>query len=93
MTEAISFEFVFDLLLATSVLVIAWRVIEVEGLLEGIVLFNAFGLLMALCWMRLDAPDVALAEVAVGTGVTGALLLSSLAKLRGVQPANSENEE
>jgi uncharacterized MnhB-related membrane protein len=50
-------------------------------LFEGVVLFVAFGLLMALCWMRLGAPDVALAEAAIGAGLTGALLMSSLARL------------
>ena len=49
------------------------------------VLFIAFGLLMALAWMRLRAPDIALAEAAVGSGITGALLLSGLARLRRLE--------
>jgi len=36
---------------------------------------------MALSWVRLDAPDVALAEAAIGAGLTGALLLAALARL------------
>jgi uncharacterized MnhB-related membrane protein len=46
------------------------------------VLFIAFGLLMALAWVRLDAPDIALAEAAIGAGLTGAILLAALARLK-----------
>lgn len=37
--------------------------------------FIALGALTALVWARLAAPDVALAEAAIGAGLTGALLL------------------
>jgi multisubunit Na+/H+ antiporter MnhB subunit len=40
-------------------------------------MFIAFGLLMALAWVRLDAIDIALAEAAIGAGITGALLLDA----------------
>jgi uncharacterized MnhB-related membrane protein len=71
----------FDGLLAASLLWLAWRVLSTPRLFEAVVLFVAFGLLMALCWMRLAAPDVALAEAAIGAGLTGALLMSALARL------------
>lgn len=51
-------------------------------LFKAIVLFVAFGLLMTLAWVRLDAPDIALVEAAIGAGLTGALFLATLAKLR-----------
>jgi uncharacterized MnhB-related membrane protein len=35
------------------------------------------GLFVTLMWIRLDAWDVAIAEAAIGAGLTGALLLSS----------------
>jgi uncharacterized MnhB-related membrane protein len=39
-------------------------------------------MLMALAWVRLSAPDVALAEAALGSGVTGALLLAAFNRLQ-----------
>jgi uncharacterized MnhB-related membrane protein len=72
---------VFDALLAGALLWLAWRVSSTPRLFEAVVLFVAFGLLMALSWMRLGAPDVALAEAAIGAGLTGALLMSALARL------------
>ncbi|MEE4110377.1 MAG: DUF4040 domain-containing protein [Halieaceae bacterium] len=71
----------FDALLVLALLATAWRVVSTQRLFEAIVLFVAFGLLMALCWMRLAAPDVALAEAAIGAGLTGALLMAALARL------------
>ncbi len=40
--------------------------------------FVALGLVLALTWFRLAAPDLALAEAAVGSGLTGALMLAAL---------------
>lgn len=71
----------FDALLALALLWLGWRVVAAAKLFEAVVLFVAFGLLMALCWMRLSAPDVALAEAAIGAGLTGALLMSAIARL------------
>lgn len=76
---------VFDLVLVLALLWLAWRALAAADLFKGIVLFIAFGLLMTLAWMRLRAPDIALAEAAVGSGITGALLLSGLARLRRLE--------
>lgn len=72
----------FDALLALTLLWSAWQVLTSRDLFKGIVFFIAFGLIMALTWVRLDAPDVALAEAAIGAGLTGALFLGALSRLR-----------
>jgi multisubunit Na+/H+ antiporter MnhB subunit len=41
-----------------------------------------YGLLLALVWVRLAAVDVALTEAAIGSGLTGTLLLGATARLR-----------
>ena len=48
----------------------------------AIVGFVALGLLLALAWLRLGAPDVALTEVAIGGGLTGLLLIGAERRLR-----------
>lgn len=73
---------VFDLLLGLGLLWLAWRALACPDLFKAVVLFVSFGLLMALAWVRLAAPDVALAEAAIGAGLTGALLMAALARLR-----------
>ena len=76
---------IFDLVLVLALLWLAWRALAAPDLFKGIVLLIAFGLLMALAWVRLGAPDIALAEAAVGSGITGALLLSALARSRRLE--------
>lgn len=70
-----------DGLLALLLFWLAARALSSPGLLEAVVLFVGFGLTLALVWVRLDAPDIALAEAAIGAGLTGALLLAALARL------------
>ncbi|KJS70708.1 MAG: hypothetical protein JM57_08290, partial [Comamonadaceae bacterium BICA1-1] len=64
-----------DLLLALALLLLAGSALLARSVQTASVLFIAFGLLLALVWVRLGAPDVALAEAAIGAGVAGALLM------------------
>ncbi|HMO51420.1 MAG TPA: DUF4040 domain-containing protein [Kiritimatiellia bacterium] len=68
----------FDALLAAALLGLAAAAIFSRVLLRSVILFMVFGLLMALGWARLRAPDIALTEAALGAGLTGALLLHAL---------------
>jgi len=70
----------FDGMLVLALLWLAWRALRSPDLFKAIVLFIAFSLVMALAWVRLQAPDIALAEAAIGAGLTGALLLAALAR-------------
>ena len=79
--EEINLLLLFDVVLGLTLVWLAWQTLSSLDLFRAIVLFIAFGLLMALAWVRLDAPDVALAEATIGAGLTGALLLSALAQL------------
>lgn len=81
-----------DSALVVALVWLAWRCLASSDLSTAIVLFISFGLVMAIVWARLDAPDVALAEAAIGAGVTGALLLAVLGTL-GEKPSPRESEE
>lgn len=75
-------ELAFDLPLAAALLWTALRAITARDPFRAVVLFIVFGLLMTLAWTRLAAPDVALAEAAIGAGLSGALLLDTVGHLR-----------
>jgi multisubunit Na+/H+ antiporter MnhB subunit len=60
---------------------LALRLLHTRDLFEAVVLFVAYGLTLALAWMRVGAPDLALAEAALGAGVTGALFLNAWRRL------------
>jgi len=74
---------VFDVALAASLVALAWFSLRTADLFRCCVLFIVFGVIMAIAWLRLRAPDVALAEAAIGSGLTGALLLGALRRLTG----------
>ena len=73
---------VFDALLVAILLWLAAASLASRNLFRGVVLFISFGLVLAIAWGRLDAPDVALAEAGIGAGLAGALLLTALGRLR-----------
>ncbi|MFO8140471.1 MAG: DUF4040 domain-containing protein [Marinobacter sp.] len=70
-------EWALDGLLVLALLVTAVATLASRDLFRAVVMFIAFGLLMALVWVRLQAPDIALAEAAIGAGLTGVLLLDA----------------
>lgn len=71
--------------LSVAVVAIALWIVLARGMFGAVVGFAAFGLPVAVAWVRLGAVDVALTEVAIVTGATGVLLLSALAQLRGAE--------
>jgi uncharacterized MnhB-related membrane protein len=72
----------FDAVLVLTMVWLAWRSLADRDLFRAVLKFIALGLLLAMAWVRLRAPDVALAEAAVGSALTGALLLSALARMK-----------
>jgi uncharacterized MnhB-related membrane protein len=72
----------FDGVLALVLLVLAWQLLRSPNLFKAIVLFISFGLMLSLAWVRLKAVDIALAEAAIGAGLTGALFLTALDRLQ-----------
>ncbi|MFW6092865.1 MAG: Na(+)/H(+) antiporter subunit B [Pseudomonadota bacterium] len=71
-----------DVTLAFALVAVAARTLATADLFETVALFIAYGLLVTLAWVRLEAVDVALAEAGIGTGFTGALLLAGLGRLQ-----------
>jgi energy-converting hydrogenase B subunit D len=74
----LTLELLLDIILAAALIGLGWIVLTSRDLFRGVVLFIVFGLLMSLVWLRLGAPDIALAEAAIGTGLTAALLLEAV---------------
>jgi uncharacterized MnhB-related membrane protein len=73
---------VFDILLMITLIWIAFGSLNENKLFKSVVMFIIFGLFMAIAWIRLGSPDVALAEAAIGAGATGALMLDAVGHLR-----------
>ena len=67
------------LLLISAVLVVC-----VRNLLAACIIFMAQSLIMVLIWILLQAPDLAVTEAAVGTGVSSLLFFLALKKIRAI---------
>jgi len=72
---------VFDYALCALILLAATAAVAGPGMFRAVVFYVVYGVLIALAWVRLGAPDVALAEAAIGAGLTGILLLGAVGRL------------
>ena len=79
-----------DIGLAFLVFAVAAWTVFAPGAFAATVGYVVYGLLLSLVWIRLFAVDVALTEAAIGSGVTGVLLIGAAARLRGAEAATAE---
>lgn len=79
----------FEIALAALLLAIAAWIVATRTAFAATVAFIVYGLLLALVWVMLAAVDVALTEAAIGSGVTGVLLLGAAARLRTIETAST----
>jgi multisubunit Na+/H+ antiporter MnhB subunit len=76
----------FDALLCMLLVAVALGAVGVGQLFTAVVFFIVYGLFVAVAWARLGAVDVALAEAAIGAGLTGVLLVRAVAGLQAAGP-------
>ena len=67
----------FDLLLV-FLLVCALAVSFSKNLLNSIIVYMSFSLVMSVIWILLESTDLAITEAAVGAGVTSILFIITL---------------
>src|SRR5215510_9107076 len=78
-----------EMVLAAVVLGVAVWTIAARDTFAAVAGFIAYGLLLALVWVRLAAVDVALTEAAISGGLGGVLLLGVAARLRSSETLTS----
>lgn len=76
-------EVFFDLLLI-FLLVCAVAVSLSKNLLNSIIVYMSFSLIMSVIWILLESPDLAITEAAVGAGVTSILFIITLKKIHEI---------
>ena len=77
----------FNVGLALLILALAVWTVLARDTFAAVVGFVAYGLLLTLVWVQLHGIDVALTEAALGSGLTGALLIGAAARLRKTESA------
>ncbi len=79
-----------DILLAILGVYLAMQSLLASRLSQSVFLFFAFGLALALAWVRLGAVDVAITEAAIAAGFLGVLFLDAL---RDFSPRDTEEQQ
>jgi multisubunit Na+/H+ antiporter MnhB subunit len=71
-----------DIILGVLICAVAIGATMARELLAAIVFYIVYGALLSIAWVRLGSVDVALAEAAIGAGLTGILLIGAAARLK-----------
>lgn len=56
-----------------------------KNLLNSILIFMSYSLVMSMIWICLESPDLAITEAAVGAGVTSVLFFVTLKKIHAIR--------
>lgn len=76
---------VFMYLLLGFLVLCAISVSFSKNLLNSILIFMSYSLVMSIIWVMLESPDLAITEAAVGAGVTSVLFFVTLKKIRALK--------
>ena len=75
---------VFTCILMGCLIVCAIGASLSKSLLNTILIFLSYSLVMSVIWILLESPDLAITEAAVGAGVTTVLFLVTLKKIHAI---------
>lgn len=64
-----------------------------KNLLNSILIYMSFSLVMSMVWICLESPDLAITEAAVGAGVTSILFFVTLKKIQAIWQEDEEDEK
>lgn len=81
----------FQQLLMLFLVVCAIAVSISKNLLNSILIFMSYSLVMSVLWVCLESPDLAITEAAVGAGVTSILFFATLKKIHAIHIEREDN--
>ena len=76
-----------EIMLLLFLVLCAIAAVLTKNLVASVIIFMSYSSVMAILWLLLQSPDLAITEAAVGAGVTSLLFFLALRKvkqLRGV---------
>ena len=83
---------VFELILLVFLIICAISVSFSKNLLNSILTFMSYSLVMSIIWILLESPDLAITEAAVGAGVTSLLFFTTLKKIHAMREEGGTDE-
>ena len=64
-----------------------------KNLLNSILIYMSFSLIMSIIWVLLESPDLAITEAAVGAGITSVLFFVTLKKIQAMVDTDKKGED
>lgn len=83
---------IFNVILLGFLIVCAISVSFSKNLLNSILIYMSYSLVMSIIWILLESPDLAVTEAAVGAGVTSVLFFITLKKIHALRQESEEGE-
>ncbi|EET58127.1 putative monovalent cation/H+ antiporter subunit B [Marvinbryantia formatexigens DSM 14469] len=83
---------IFQYILLGFLVVCAISVSFSKSLLNSILIFMSYSLIMSIIWILLESPDLAITEAAVGAGVTSILFFVTLKKIHAMGEEDKDDE-
>ena len=71
-----------ELIFLSLLLIAATSVCVMKSILSSMIIFASYSVIMSIIWIMLAAPDLAITEAAVGTGIFGVLLFIVIKRIR-----------
>lgn len=84
---------VFQYILMAFLIICAVSVSFSKNLLNSILIYMSFSLIMSILWVCLESPDLAITEAAVGAGITSVLFFITLKKIHAMDEPPKEEEK
>ncbi len=84
---------IFQYILLSFLVVCAISVSFSKKLLNSILIFMSYSLVMSIIWICLESPDLAITEAAVGAGITSVLFFVTLKKIHAIEENNQAGEK
>lgn len=64
-----------------------------KNLLNTVLIYMSFSLIMSIVWILLESPDLAITEAAVGAGVTSILFFVTLKKIEAIKEEHKDEQK
>lgn len=84
---------IFTCILLGFLVVCAVSVSLSKNLLNSILIFMSYSLVMSVIWILLESPDLAITEAAVGAGITSVLFFVTLKKIHAIMKEEGEEKD
>ncbi|MBQ9527456.1 MAG: DUF4040 domain-containing protein [Fretibacterium sp.] len=84
---------IIPILFLAVLIACAISVFFIKTLLNAVIVFMSYSSIMAVLWILLESPDLAITEAGVGCGVTTVLFILTLKKVNALREEETKQDE